>query len=208
MNKYKEAWDKIHKQYFTGTIKTDDWLNKYDDIINSSNEEVIDLGCGTGNNSLYLLERGKHVIACDYSDEAMRIVKEHLPTIKTKQFDMTETFPFEDNFTDLVIADLCLHYFSNEDTIKILKELKRVIIPNSNLIFRVNSVNDVNHGAMQGKKIEEHYYELSDMRKRFFDREDFNKYFNDWDIVDLNEDVMTRYVKPKILWKGLVKNIK
>lgn len=208
MNKYKEAWDKIHKQYFTGTIKTDDWLNKYDDIINSSNEEVIDLGCGTGNNSLYLLERGKHVIACDYSDEAMRIVKEHLPTIKTKQFDMTETFPFEDNFTDLVIADLCLHYFSNEDTIKILKELKRVIIPNSNLIFRVNSVNDVNHGAMQGKKIEEHYYELSDMRKRFFDIEDFNKYFNDWDIVDLNEDVMTRYVKPKILWKGLVKNRK
>lgn len=208
MNKYKEIWDKNHKQFFTGTIKTDDWLNKYDSIINSSKEEIIDLGCGTGNNSLYLFEKGKHIIACDYSDEAMRIVKEHLPTIKTKQFDMTEPFPFKDNFTDLVIADLCLHYFSNEDTIKILKELKRVIIPNSNLIFRVNSVNDVNHGAMQGKKIEEHYYELSDMRKRFFDREDFNKYFNDWDIVDLNEDVMTRYVNPKILWKGLVRNRK
>ncbi len=208
MEKYKEIWDKNHKQFFSGTIKYDDWLKKYDDIIDSSKNEIIDLGCGTGNNSLYLLEKGKQVIACDYSDESMRIIKEHLPSINTKQFDMTDRFPFEDNFTDIIIADLCLHYFSNEDTIKIIKEIKRILMPNGYLLFRVNSVNDVHHGAMQGKKIEEHYYEVENMRKRFFDREDLNKYFNDWDIVDINEEVMTRYGNPKTLWKCLVRNRK
>lgn len=208
MNEFKEIWDNNHKKYFSGTIKYDDWLSKYDNIIDLSKKEVIDLGCGTGNNSLYLLEKGKQVVACDYSDEAIRIINEHLPSVKTLKFDMTEGFPFESNYTDLIVADLCLHYFSNEDTIKILNELKRVLINDGHLIFRVNSVNDVNHGAMQGIRLEDHYFEVEGMRKRFFDRDDFNIFFKDWNIVDINEDVMTRYTKPKILWKGLVQNKK
>lgn len=208
MNEFKEIWDNNHKKYFSGTIKYDDWLSKYDNIIDLSKKEVIDLGCGTGNNSLYLLEKGKQVVACDYSDEAIRIINEHLPNVRTLKFDMTEGFPFESNYTDLIVADLCLHYFSNEDTIKIINELKRVLINDGHLIFRVNSVNDVNHGAMQGIRLEDHYFEVEGMRKRFFDRDDFNIFFKDWNIVDINEDVMTRYTKPKILWKGLVQNKK
>lgn len=208
MNEFKEIWDNNHKKYFSGTIKYDDWLSKYDNIIDLSKKEVIDLGCGTGNNSLYLLEKGKQVVACDYSDEAIRIINEHLPNVRTLKFDMTEGFPFESNYTDLIVADLCLHYFSNEDTIKILNELKRVLRNDGHLIFRVNSVNDVNHGAMQGIRLEDHYFEVEGMRKRFFDRDDFNIFFKDWNIVDINEDVMTRYTKPKILWKGLVQNKK
>ena len=118
---------------------------------------------------------------------------------------MTNRFPFESNITDLVVADLCLHYFSYEDTKKILNEIKRILINGGHLVFRVNSVNDINHGSMQGIELEKHYFEVEDMKKRFFDKEDLLDFFKEWEIVDLSEDEMTRYTKPKILWKGLVK---
>ena len=206
MADYKEIWNKNHQKYFNGNIQYDDWLDKYLEVITASRTDVIDLGCGTGNNSLYLTEKGKQVIACDYSDTAIEIVNEYLPNVKTFQFDMTKGFPFESNFTDLIIADLCLHYFSNADTRKILNEIRRVLTNNGHLIFRVNSVNDINHGAMQGIELEKHYFEVEDMKKRFFDRDDLLEFFNEWKIVDLLEDEMTRYTKPKILWRGLVKN--
>ena len=176
---------------------------------------IIDLGCGTGNNTLYLVEKKKKVISCDYSQGAINIVKKYIPNSETMLFDMTEGLPFEDNYTELIVADLCLHYFAEQVTINIINELKRVIKPNGYLLFRVNSVNDTNYGAMQGEKIEENFFltattpgEGNDMTKRFFDKEHILKFFKDWDIEYIKEETMGRYEKPKILWRCALKNNK
>ncbi|MDD4719191.1 MAG: class I SAM-dependent methyltransferase [Bacilli bacterium] len=208
MSNYKDRWNKMHKEYFEGNIKYDNWLDEYIKIINESKKEIIDLGCGVGNNSLYLNKLGKKVIACDFSDEALRIVKNEVPSVKIKGFDMLNEFPFKDNFTDLVIADLSLHYFSYQETIKILHEIKRILTNNGHLLFRVNSLNDINHGSEEGIEIEKHYFEIEDIKKRFFNEKDLIEFFSDWDIIDLQEETMTRYEKDKVLWKGLVCNLK
>lgn len=66
---------------------------------------------------------------------------------------MTKGLPFDDNFTDIIISDLSMHYFTKQKTCEILKEMKRVLKPNGILLFRVNSVKDVNHGAGEGTEI-------------------------------------------------------
>ncbi|MDD2519297.1 MAG: class I SAM-dependent methyltransferase [Bacilli bacterium] len=205
---YKQIWDKYHRDCFEGSIKYDDWLDKYLNIINKSQNKIIDLGCGSGNNALYLTKLGKQVIACDYSDEALKIVKKHLDNVEIKKFDMHNSFPFENDFTDLIIADLCLHYFSNEETNRILNEINRILKDGGHLIFRVNSLNDINHGALSGTEIEKHYFEVDGMKKRFFDRSDLEKVFKNFEIIDLEEVAMTRYIKPKVTWKGIVKKRK
>ena len=71
-----------------------------------------------------MLEKGKKVISCDFAEEALNVVKT-IKGSKTLLFDMLETFPFEDNSTDLVIADLSLHYFKEKDTNRIISEIKK-----------------------------------------------------------------------------------
>ena len=119
---------------------------------------------------------------------------------------MLDGMPFDDNYFEVIIADLCLHYFKEKDTFMILNELKRILVNNGSLMLRVNSINDVNHGAGEGLEIEHHLYETSDKRlKRFFDENDIKYFFKDFDIEYLNEEIMTRYNSEKRLYRCLVR---
>ncbi len=199
------SWDKKHIKYYKGKINYDNWLDNYNEIIKLNNLPIVDLGCGIGNNVLYLKMLNKEVIACDYSNEALKIIKKHFPNIQTKKFNMLDGLPFINSFTNIIIADLSLHYFHENSTRKIIKEINRVLKKGGYLIFRVNSINDINYGALQGVKLEKNFFNINGEFKRFFNINDLKYFFTNWEIIDLVEEKMTRYEKPKILWRGLVR---
>ena len=203
----KNRWNTIHTNYERDNLKYDDWLDLFEDKIKNCTTPIIDLGCGSGNDTLYLLEKGKEVIPCDYSENAIENIKKNFPEIqRTECFDMVNGLPFPNDFTDIIIADLTLHYFLEKDTIKILEEIKRVLKSKGILIFRVNSINDVLYGAGKGLEVEKHLYQTDDMGyKRFFDEKDIKYFLNGWDISYMQEEDMTRYDKPKKLWRCLAK---
>lgn len=212
MNKYIDVWNKLHKDFsINNKPKYDDWLDEFKDIIDNVSSEIIDLGCGvTGNNTLYLLEKGKRVLSCDFAEEALKVV-DQIEGSKTLLFDMLDKFPFEDNYTDLIIADLSLHYFSDKDTKRIIKEIKRVLKPNGYLFFRVNSINSTEYKEIISKGIlekEKHFFFYNNMDKRFFDDVDIRSYFNGFKIILLREENMNRWCPDKIIWKGVVCNEK
>ena len=200
-------WDELHKKYNREDIVIDDWLDKFSDVIDNSTTPILDLGCGSGNDTLYLINRGKRVISCDQSSNAIENIKRNFPEVyDTKCFNMLDGMPFDDDSFDIVIADLCLHYFRKLDTFKILNEIKRILTKKGCLIFRVNSINDVNHGAGEGNEIEHHLYETSDNRlKRFFDEEDIRYFFEGFEIEYLNEEIMNRYKLEKRLYRCRVR---
>lgn len=162
-------WDELHKEYKREEIIVDDWLDKFKDIIDNSLFPILDLGCGSGNDTLYLINRNKKIISCDQSINAINNIRKNFPEVyDTKCFNMLDKFPFDDNSFQIIIADLCLHYFREKDTFKILSEIRRMLTYNGYLIFRVNSILDINHGAGKGKEIEHHLYEASDNRLKSF----------------------------------------
>lgn len=201
----KEYWNDVHKSLENLKLFYDNWLELFEKEIISSTLPIIDLGCGEGNNVLYLSEKGKNIIPCDYSENAIKNVQKRFPMINALCFDMTKGLPFKTNSSEIIIADLSLHYFNEKTTFEILNEIKRVLIPNGLLLFRVNSIKDTNHGAGQGLEIEHHLYENKGNFKRFFDKEDFNKFFYNWKTIYLNEEKMERYTKEKIVWRGAMK---
>lgn len=202
-----EYWDGIHKEYDRANIKTDDWLDKFDDIITGCRKPILDLGCGSGNDTLYLINKGKKVISCDQSPSAILNIAKNFPEVyDAKCFNMLDGLPFEDETFEVVIADLCLHYFKETDTRNILTDIRRILIPGGHLILRVNSVDDVLHGAGQGKEIEHHVFEMEGKTiKRFFNEEDIRYFFKDFEIEYLNEEIMNRYKLEKRLFRVCVR---
>ena len=119
---------------------------------------------------------------------------------------MAQEFPIEDNFTEVVIADLCIHYFTEEITKKIIREIKRILKPNGVFLFRVNSVNDshflANNCAIAEKFVWQPEWKKS---KRLFDEESIQDFFRSWKIEKIQEEKMLRYEKEKIVWNCAVR---
>ena len=194
---FENYWNETHKKYSINKPTYDDWLDKYSLTLNKCKSPVLDLGCGLGNDTLYLVKKGFSVIACDYSNVALEQVNQNIKDVKTMQLDISLPLPFEDNSFDLIIADLSLHYFDEKTTINIMKEIKRILKPNGNLLARVNSTSDLNYGAGKGEKLEDNYYFVEGYNKRFFSINDAEKFFSIIGKTRIVEAEMLRYAKPK-----------
>lgn len=203
VKKSLEYWNEMHKYYEVKDIHYDDWLESFSDVIARCETPVIDLGCGVGNDTLYLISKDKKVVACDYSINAIKNIQKNLPLVyDTKCFNMVDGFSFEDNYTNLIVADLCLHYFKEEDMIKIVAEIKRVLTPSGNILLRLNSINDFKINVDINNEIEHHLYKTTDGRlKKYFDENDIKHYFKDFEIIYLKEEPMKRYPIKKMVYK-------
>jgi len=204
MTKRSEAdhWNEAFSERKLGKPRGDFWLEKYGPSLAAAQEgPVIDLGCGSGCDALFLTERGFRVIACDFSSEALAIIQNDIPGAETMQFDMKGGLPFPDRSAKAIVADLSLHYFHWDVTVSIVSEIARVLGTGGLLLARLNSTRDVHYGAGQGNELEPHYYEREGRRKRFFDNVDLERLFDGWAIDVLMETEMHRFAKPKICWE-------
>ena len=205
---YVDMWDNWSKRR-SGIPAYDLWLDEYINLFDKE-KEILDLGCGIGADTLYLIERGYKVLSCDFSNEALQSIKDNIPNSKTMYLDMRKTFPFGDNSFSIIVADLSLHYFDNETTIHIMNEIKRILANNGILLARVASTKDVNFGAGIGEQLEKNYYFEGAYTKRFFDLDDINKYFRIIGNIEVKETEMIRneeeYSKPKKLY--VIKGVK
>jgi ubiquinone/menaquinone biosynthesis C-methylase UbiE len=90
----------------TATIET---LSKYDF------ESVLELGCGTGKNTTWLLSKAKQIIGLDFSKEMLKKAKEKIADERVifKRIDLSESWKIENNFADLITCSLTLEHIKN-----------------------------------------------------------------------------------------------
>lgn len=195
-------WNDIHEKKANNEVVMDGWLEGFEDIIDACELPILDLGCGNGNDTMYLINKKKCVVACDQSEIAIEGIKRRFPDVEQAIcMNMLDGFEMRDNYFGIVIADLSLHYFKKADTDKILREIKRILVPGGHLLVRVNSINDVKHGAGKGEEIEHHLYKTDNgMLKRFFDKLDVESIFADFEIEFYEEKKMLRYKEEKYLY--------
>jgi SAM-dependent methyltransferase len=203
---YRREWDELYRTRGTGAPAGASWLAGYERLLRSpGNLPIMDLGCGCGEDTAYLRQQGFDTVSCDYSEEALRHLSGlvHSPNIDC--FDMLDGLPFPASTFGGVVANLSLHYFCWHDTEKIVADIRRVLAAGGCLILRVNSVADTEHGAGQGTRIEENYFNVGGKPKRFFDKERVGKLFRDWEVLLCDEHRMTRSGKTKVFWEVVVR---
>ncbi|MCF6166962.1 class I SAM-dependent methyltransferase [Lutibacter sp.] len=128
----ENAYNSWAKQYDNNENKTRD-LDKKATISTLSNYKfntVIELGCGTGKNTLWLLKNAQKIIGLDFSQEMLNKAKEKINTANVvfKKADLTKPWDIENDFADLVTSSLTLEHIKNLDVI--FKQTSQKLKPN------------------------------------------------------------------------------
>ncbi|MBO8160155.1 MAG: class I SAM-dependent methyltransferase [Thermosipho sp. (in: Bacteria)] len=99
---------------------------------------VLDAGCGAGFYTKWLADNGaKEVIGIDFSKNMIEAAKRRAGNkAKIIETDLNKKLPFENNYFDMIISSLTLHYVRNIATT--LKEFNRVLKQNGKLIFSIH----------------------------------------------------------------------
>jgi SAM-dependent methyltransferase len=203
---FRREWNELYRAHDAGNPPGASWLESYEQLLGSSGElPIMDLGCGCGEDTAYLRQRGFDTVSCDYSEEALRRLSALAHGAKTACLDMLDGLPFPASAFNVVVANLSLHYFSWHDTERIVADIRRVLADDGYLLCRVNSVADTENGAGQGTRIEQNYYNVGGKPKRFFDKGQLGKLFRGWGLLVCDERRMIRSGKVKVFWEVVVR---
>lgn len=177
---------------------SDPWLCEHEDLLQSG-LTALDFGCGNGDDSIELIERGLDVIAFDQSLKSLRHARHRAPEIRIVHGDMRKRLPFRDGMFDLVVSSLSMHYFTWEQSERIASEVRRVLKPTGWLICRVNRVGDLNFSYGEGDEIEPEYFEVGPGHfKRFFSEGSLSQLLETaFDVDSIVPRVSTRWKKEK-----------
>lgn len=109
------------------------WADNYDTVQNKTRDleaialresisvseflDILEIGCGTGKNTEWLLTKAKHLVAADFSAEMLGKAKEKITAgkVEFRQFDLREEWDFPENQFDLVTCSLALEHIENID---------------------------------------------------------------------------------------------
>jgi ubiquinone/menaquinone biosynthesis C-methylase UbiE len=105
-----------------------DWAETYDAVPNRTRDlaaealrqvdleldgrKVIEVGCGTGRNTVWLAKRAAEVVGMDFSDAMLAKARGRVnnPRVRFVQHDVSVTWPFADASADAVVAMLILEH--------------------------------------------------------------------------------------------------
>ena len=113
-NQWAEQYDaNENKTRDLDRVATQKTLGKYDFA------KVLELGCGTGKNTTWLLAQGAVVIGVDFSEGMLEKAREKIQSPKATflQADITKTWPAEIPQVDLVTCSLTLEHIADLDSI-------------------------------------------------------------------------------------------
>lgn len=107
------------------------WAASYDSVVNKTRDleknaatltlkeadfsKTIEIGCGTGKNTVWIAEKAKQLLAMDFSEEMMKNAQEKIkfPHVQFKSADITQEWNF--NSATLIICSLVLEHIEDID---------------------------------------------------------------------------------------------
>jgi len=137
----------MHNYYFKGGIL--EWyvriklkferknFEKYDQII-GDRQRIYDIGCGYGYLSFYLHYRNpdRIIYGCDYDDEKVNLAANCVDKSENLTFEPADARTLELEPADVIIYTDVLHYLTEEEQQKALKDAARALLPGGKLLIR------------------------------------------------------------------------
>jgi malonyl-CoA O-methyltransferase len=135
-NAYNE-WSEIYDTNANLTRDLDQQITR-DTLGDQHFNSILELGCGTGKNTVFLAQIGEKVHALDFSQGMIEKAKDKVKAenVRFEMADLTKRWPCEANAYDLITCNLVLEHIENLD--HIFAEAARALSPNG--IFFMNEL--------------------------------------------------------------------
>lgn len=134
---YEKVWDRIHKEREWGHYPNEQVVRWVKKNFKDTDTKFLDIGCGQGATTEFLIKEGFSVAAIDGSEEATSKMCTHITThlnhyskldIYTRDFTNTK---FKDNVFDAAIDVVSICH--NKNVVEIFIEILRVLKPGGRL---------------------------------------------------------------------------
>jgi ubiquinone/menaquinone biosynthesis C-methylase UbiE len=179
INITRNTYDSIATSYSDkiSSLVSDTWIGDYEkqlldrflQLIQVSNLRILDIGCGNGKDTAYLMAKGVTVAGIDYSSKMLQEAKRHVPNGVFHLMDM-RNLEFSNNNFDGVWANGCIYHVPKVELVLVLKEVIRVLKPEG--IFSFNLKAGIGEGLEDNPKSFTGgprfyaYYSISEIKER------------------------------------------
>ena len=174
-----EYWNNVHTEKYSKA----DWAHKPSIFAEQVVEffpktgKLLEVGTGQGGDADYFQSLGYEVIATDYSDEAIKNAKDRVKNVEFINIDTSKGFLFEDESFEVVYSHMALHYFDAETTVKIFKDIHRILKPGGIFATITNTMNDPEKDEYNYIELEPGYYQdPQGIKKRYFSIESMQSF--------------------------------
>jgi SAM-dependent methyltransferase len=173
---------------------------------------ILELGCGTGNDTARLADAGYSVTAIDLSGEAIGYARARFGSVaRFMVADMAQRLPFPDGDFDAVMSNVAMHMFPDGVTRAVFAEVARVVRPGGLFLFHVNALEDrpLRARRLPAREVEPDFVvEESGQTMHFFSEAYLRELLEDWQELDLapvpipHRETSEPY---KQVWRGIAR---
>jgi 2-polyprenyl-3-methyl-5-hydroxy-6-metoxy-1,4-benzoquinol methylase len=139
-----EAFDKAAKIYqdkFMDVTVFADTFNFFCDNIPTKNADILDIACGPGNITKYLLDRNPdyNMLGIDLSTKMLDLAQANNPTAQFQLMDCREINKIEKRF-DGIMCGFCLPYLTRAEAIELIANVSGLLKPDG--VFYLSTMED------------------------------------------------------------------
>ena len=166
MNKYQKTfstWDKLAQIYQDKFMEFALYNDTYDTFLmsinNYSSAKVLEVGCGPGNISKYLLSKNPElqITAIDASKNMIELAKINNPTVQCIEMDARKINKLTDQY-DAVICGFCMPYLSPSDCKNLFANCKNLLKNAGTLYLSFVEGDDSKSGYQVGSSGDKIYF--------------------------------------------------
>ena len=165
MDKYQETfdtWNKIAKIYEDKFMDLNLYNDTYDvflDLIPKTNASILEIGCGPGNISKYLLSQKPDlkIKGIDISENMIELARKNNQSAEFEIMDTRKIHCMNEHF-DAIVCGFCIPYLSQPDSSKLITDCKNLLNDSGVLYLSFVEGDYENSGFMSGSSGDRAYF--------------------------------------------------